>query len=211
MITVKNLEVDLGNIKILNNISVDFQVGKCYVLTGKNGSGKTTFFKTLIGLIKPKKGKVIFENTAQSDIGFFIDENLLIQNLTAEKYLKFIGLMKGMDINELKIKIKEYLEIFKLLNYDYSISKLSLGNQKKIALISSILNSPKVLLLDEPFVNLDREALDVFINILIKLKQKGTTILISTHQFNKIENLIDYYIKIDEGNFFLFDKNDFKF
>ena len=161
MLKVKNIVKYYDKVCAVNDLSFEVKEGEIFGLLGENGAGKTTTFRIIMGLLKPDKGTVTL-NDKEIDygitdkIGFLTEERSLQTKLTVEEQLTFYGALKGMDEDELSKKIDSLLEEFDVMDYKKKkIKELSKGNQQKIQFISSIINDPKLLILDEPFTGLD--------------------------------------------------------
>ena len=165
MIQVHNLSKTYNNgVKVLNVQNLEIPKGQSFGLVGNNGAGKTTFFSLLLDLIQPSTGHIINNNVQVNSseawkpfTAAFIDESFLIGYLTAEEYFYFIGELRGQnkaDVDALLAKHEEFFngEILKSKKYLRDLSK---GNMKKVGIIATLIGSPEVVILDEPFANLD--------------------------------------------------------
>ena len=183
MLKVKNIVKYYDKVCAVNDLSFEVKEGEIFGLLGENGAGKTTTFRIIMGLLKPDKGTVTL-NDKEIDygitdkIGFLTEERSLQTKLTVEEQLTFYGALKGMDEDELSKKIDSLLEEFDVMDYKKKkIKELSKGNQQKIQFISSIINDPKLLILDEPFTGLDPINVAKFKEHIRGLQKKGTIIM----------------------------------
>jgi ABC-2 type transport system ATP-binding protein len=192
MIHVNNLSKTYTNgVKVLNITNLEIQKGQSFGLVGNNGAGKTTFFSLLLDLIQPTTGFIknndIQVNTSEAWKPFtsaFIDESFLIGYLTAEEYFYFIGDLRGQnkaDVDTLLSKHEEFFngEILKSKKYLRDLSK---GNMKKVGIIATLIGNPEVVILDEPFANLDPTTVNRLKKIIKELADNpNVTVLVSSH------------------------------
>jgi len=164
MIKTIELSKKYGKNTVLNITSLEIPKGQTFGLVGNNGAGKTTYFNLLLDLIKPTTGHVI-NNNIQVNISedwkpftaAFIDESFLIGYLTPEEYFYFIGELRGMNKADIDSFLAQFLEIFndEILGGKKYLRDLSKGNQKKAGIVAALIGNPEVIILDEPFANLD--------------------------------------------------------
>lgn len=192
MIQVNNLSKTYTNgVKVLNITNLEIPKGQSFGLVGNNGAGKTTFFSLLLDLIQPTTGFIksndIQVNTSEAWKPFtsaFIDESFLIGYLTAEEYFYFIGDLRGQnkaDVDALLSKHEEFFngEILKSKKYLRDLSK---GNMKKVGIIATLIGNPEVVILDEPFANLDPTTVNRLKKIIKELADNpNVTVLVSSH------------------------------
>jgi ABC-type multidrug transport system ATPase subunit len=189
------LSKHFGQVKAIDDISFNVREGEIFGLLGPNGAGKTTTIKLLVNLLKPTKGyiKILNQDVGQNFhkiapyIGYIPDEPVFYDKLTAREFLNFLA-----DLYNVDNKRCEYLlELFELKDYkDYLIEEYSFGMKRRLAIISSILHSPKVLIIDEPIAGLDVPAVELLKDIIKNMKHKAT-ILLSTHILHFAESLCD--------------------
>ena len=188
MLEVKNVSKNYGNLKAVDNLSFNVEKGEILGLLGLNGAGKTTTFRMILGLIDDYTGSILLDNkkidySVTDRIGFLTEERSLLTKLTVLEQIKFYGVLKGMEEDVIEKKLDYYLDLFKIKDYKYKkIKELSKGNQQKIQFISAIIHEPKLLILDEPFSGLDPINVEMFKNVIMDLKKKGTSIIFSTHR-----------------------------
>ncbi|WP_284650969.1 ABC transporter ATP-binding protein [Flavobacterium terrisoli] len=192
MIQVANLSKTYNNgVKVLNISHLEIPKGQSFGLVGNNGAGKTTFFSLLLDLIQPSTG-FIKNNTVQVDTSeawkpftaAFIDESFLIGYLTAEEYFYFIGDLRGQNKADVDALLKKHEEFFngEILNSRKYLRDLSKGNMKKVGIIATLIGNPEVIILDEPFANLDPTTVNRLKKIIKELADDpDRTILVSSH------------------------------
>jgi len=192
MIQVTNLTKKyIAGVNVLNISNLEIPNGQSFGLVGNNGAGKTTFFSLLLDLIQPSSGHIINNgvqvNTSEAWKPFtsaFIDESFLIGYLTAEEYFYFIGDLRGQnkaDVDALLTKHEEFFngEILKSKKYLRDLSK---GNMKKVGIIATLIGNPEVIILDEPFANLDPTTVNRLKKIIKELAENpNVTVLVSSH------------------------------
>jgi ABC-2 type transport system ATP-binding protein len=194
MLDVQNLNYNIKKIKILDNVSFNIPAGKICAFLGKNGAGKSTTIKCILSLIKNYSAKKINcngQSTKFTDtrklIGYAPEHNLL-PKMTSLNFLleqaAYVGLSKSQAQKQIKILCEALDFSYERLNI--SVSDLSSGLQKVIVIIQSLLGNPKLLIMDEPTMNLDFETRLLFYKLIMKLKSKGMTFFISTHNFYEI-------------------------
>lgn len=213
-IQVNNLNFGYKNLAVLNINDATFEKGKAYGIVGKNGVGKTTFFKCLVNIITNYKGQVLIDgqdvrNNPQllGKVGIVLDDMSLYKNRTGLFNLRYFIGLRGTFDEEKVMSLARELEIVDFLSY--KVSKYSLGMVKKLHLLISLVDNAEILIFDEPFRGLDEQSVGWFRNYLLKLKNQGKTILISSHVQDDIEAISDVALLLEKGDFVReFDLND---
>ncbi|CEN36024.1 ABC transporter ATP-binding protein [Capnocytophaga cynodegmi] len=209
MIEVKNLSKVYGSTTVLNIPNLIINKGESFGLVGNNGAGKTTFFSLLLDLIHPTTGNIT-NNEIQVDTSenwktftsAFIDESFLIGYLTAEEYFYFIGELRGQNKADINNHIQKYSDFFndEILGKQKYLRDLSKGNQKKVGIIAALIGNPKVIILDEPFANLDPTTQIRLKKIIKELTEnKEITILISSHDLLHTVEVSDRIVALNKG------------
>ena len=179
MLEIKNLTKKFGNNVAVNDISFTVQKGKIFGVVGRNGAGKSTTFRMILNIIKPTKGKILYENkeiTPQvlDKVGYLPEEGSLIPNYTVLELCEYYGSLKLMEENEIKNNLLMWLEEFNILEYiNKKIKDLSKGNRQKIQFIISVLHNPELLILDEPLSGLDPVSTAELKNAILKFKDQN--------------------------------------
>lgn len=192
MILANNLSKTYNNgVKVLNINNLEIPKGQSFGLVGNNGAGKTTFFSLLLDLIQPSTGSItnngVQVNTSEAWKPFtsaFIDESFLIGYLTAEEYFYFIGDLRGQNKADVDALLKKHEEFFngEILNSKKYLRDLSKGNMKKVGIIATLIGKPEVVILDEPFANLDPTTVNRLKKIIKELADDpNVTVLVSSH------------------------------
>lgn len=206
MLEVINVKKNYGDLTAVKQLSFEIRPGEVFGLLGTNGAGKTTTFKMILGLLEPTEGKILLNGKKVSyddvdQIGYMIEERSLLVKLTVKQLMLHYGQLKGLDKETILKRLDYWLDRFNVKNYlDKKISELSKGNQQKIQFISSIINNPKLLVLDEPFSGLDPLNTNKFVEVIRDFQQKGTMIIFSTHQIDHVESFCEQLIVLEKGN-----------
>jgi ABC-2 type transport system ATP-binding protein len=183
--------------------------GESFGLVGNNGAGKTTWFRCLLDLIEPNSGAVTIggrttkgEDDWKSFTGSYLDEQFLVGHLLPEEYFDFVASIHGISEHELKEKLASFEHLFngEILGNKKLIRDLSKGNQKKVGIAAALLFDPKVLVLDEPFANLDPSTQIRLKELLKTLKEdRGVTMLISSHDLNHVTEVCERIVLLEKG------------
>lgn len=209
MITVSNLTKAYNGSTVLSIPFLEVPKGQSFGLVGNNGAGKTTFFSLLLDLIEPSTGHV-FSNeitVSQSEewkpfTSSFIDESFLIGYLSPEEYFNFIGELRGCNKADVSAFLRNFEDFFngEILGRRKYLRDLSKGNQKKVGIVAALLGDPQVVILDEPFANLDPTT-QIRLKKLIKelTGTTQTTILISSHDLSHVTEVCERIVVLDKG------------
>ena len=209
MIEINNLVKKYSNQTVLNANSLDIPSGQTFGLIGNNGAGKTTLFSCLLDLIKPTQGKVLNNGVDvsksedwKSFTTAFLDETFLIGYLMPEEYFHFIGELRGLSNSQVDSFLVQFEDFFngEILRGKKYLRDLSKGNQKKAGVVAALIGEPKVIILDEPFANLDPTT-QIRLKRIIKdlSKYKDTTILISSHDLQDVTEVCERIVLLEKG------------
>ena len=209
MIQVNNLTKKYNATTVLNIQDLEIPKGQSFGLVGNNGAGKTTFFSLLLDLIEPTTGGIITHNVAvntsedwKNFTGAFLDESFLIGYLTAEEYFYFIGELRGQNKADVDALLKKYEEFFnnEILNTKKYLRDLSKGNMKKVGIIATLIGNPEVVILDEPFANLDPTTVNRLKKIVKELAENpDVTVLISSHDLLHTVEVCNRIVALNKG------------
>lgn len=188
---------------VLTNINLTLNSGHIYSFVGRNGSGKTMLLRAVSGLILPTTGEIYVDNdrlgkeiSFPNDTGIFIDEPRYLGYLTGFENLQMLAAIRKKISDE---EIKEWMDKLLLPVNKLKFRKYSAGMKQKVGIIQALMEEPKLLILDEPFNTLDEESVLILKEILIKLKQQGTLIIITSHNKEDHEQLSDQIFEIKNG------------
>ncbi len=205
MLKVVNATKYYGDFLAVDNLSFSVERGEIFGLLGVNGSGKTTTFRMIMGLLD-HQAKEISLNGAPIDysvtdrIGFLTEERSLLTKLTVKEQFIFYGVLKGMSEEKVVQNTKALLEKFGISDYwERPIKELSKGNQQKIQFITAIMNEPDLLILDEPFAGLDPLNVELFRKEIMEMAEKGCMIIFSTHRMEHVELFCKKIVIIQDG------------
>jgi ABC-2 type transport system ATP-binding protein len=209
MITTSNLSKKYNDNLVLNIESLDIPKGQSFGLVGNNGAGKTTFFSLLLDLIQPTTGYIksngIHVHESEDWKPFtaaFIDESFLIGYLTAEEYFYFIGELRNQNKADVDALLAQFQDFFhgEILNQKKYLRDLSKGNQKKAGIVAALIGNPEVIILDEPFANLDPTT-QIRLKGIIKdlAEKKGVTVLISSHDLMHVTDVCERIVVLQKG------------
>ena len=189
----------------VDDLSFEVKDGEIFGLLGVNGAGKTTTFRMITGLLDKTSGEITFNGknidySVTDQIGFLTEERSLLTKLTVLEQALLYGGLKGLYEDEVEKRLDKLLERLNITEYkNRKIKELSKGNQQKVQLIMSIINEPKLLILDEPFSGLDPINIELFKDIIMELKNKGTSIIFSSHRMDHVEYFCDALVILVKG------------
>lgn len=209
MIQTSNLSKTYNGVTVLNIEELSIPKGQSFGLVGNNGAGKTTYFSLLLDLIQPTTGHIanneVVVNTSEDWKPFtsaFIDESFLIGYLTPEEYFYFIGDLRGQNKADVDALTAQFEDFFngEILGKKKYLRDLSKGNQKKAGIVAALIGNPEVIILDEPFANLDPTTQIRLKQILKDLAQKqGVTVLVSSHDLMHVTDVCERIVVLEKG------------
>lgn len=205
MLKVENVTKYYGDFLAVDNLSFEVKDGEIFGLLGVNGAGKTTTFRMIIGLLDKTSGTITLDDkpidyTQTDKIGFLTEERSLLLKLTVLEQAIYYGVLKGMSESAIEKKLDELLERFNIKEYkNRKLKELSKGNQQKVQFITAIINDPKLLILDEPFSGLDPINVQLFMDVILDLKKKGTSIIFSSHRMEHVELFCEKLVILVHG------------
>ncbi len=204
IIKVDKVIKKFGSDIALSNVSIEFERGKIYGVVGRNGSGKTVLFKTIIGFLKPTSGKVIVggkeigkDTDFADNIGIVIETPGFLSSYSGYKNLEYLASIKN------RIGKKEIKESMERVGLDADskkkVGKYSLGMRQRLGIAQAIMENPDILILDEPMNGLDNQGVEDVREILLNLKEEGKSIILASHNKEDIEVLCDEVYEMDHG------------
>ncbi|MEF2906989.1 MAG: ATP-binding cassette domain-containing protein [Lachnospiraceae bacterium] len=203
-IQLTNISKTFGKQTVLQPLTMGFEEGMIHGIIGRNGSGKTVLMKMILGILQPTTGTVIVgDKRIGKDVDFpesagaIIETIEFIPYMSAYQNLADIAAMRG---NLSKTQIKEVLEMVGLGNVGRKhVSKFSMGMRQRLAIAQAVMESPKLLILDEPMNGMDEKGVEEMRQLILARKAAGTTIILSSHNIEDIRILCDQVYRIDAG------------
>ena len=209
MIQVINLQKAYAGTTVLDITELKIEKGEVFGLVGNNGAGKTTLFSLILDLIRATRGKVVINEipVAKSEewkaiTGAYIDESFTIGYLTPDEYFNFIGELRGMNANDIAGFLASFNEFFndEILGKKKFIRDLSKGNQKKVGVVGALMGNPELVILDEPFANLDPTSQFKLRKIIKEIAAvNGKTFLISSHDLDHVTDVCSRIVILQKG------------
>ena len=197
MIKANNLSKSFNGNRIFSGININLEKSKVLGVVGNNGSGKTTLLKIVAGIINSDTGEINLNENIKLD--FLGHENMLYQNFSISENIDFFSNISGFRISsESQNEIEKALGLKNISGK--KISELSYGQRKKASMLRSLISDPELLILDEPFSNLDSDSTDSFISILKTLKEAGKSIIISSNRKDIVGSVSDNLLNMDDYN-----------
>jgi len=206
MIETESLTKKYGNLTAVSELNLQVNPGELFVFLGSNGAGKTTTIKMLTGLLRPTSGTATIAGfdvvnsplEVKKAIGYLPDEPFLYAKLTGREYLQFIADIRG--VQKKREKVDRFIDLFELSqSADELIEGYSLGMKKKVAIGAALIHDPKVLFLDEPTGGLDPRSAKTMKDILMDIRQRGSTVFMTTHILEIAERMCDRIGIINSG------------
>ncbi len=209
MITINNITKKYGVTQVLEVEKLEIPKGQSFGLVGNNGAGKTTLFNILLDLIRPTTGIVTSNGIPvhsseewKNFTGSFIDESFLIGYLTPSEYFEFIGDLRKMNKADIARFLGQFEEFFngEILGKKKYLRDLSKGNQKKVGIVAAMMGNPEVVVLDEPFANLDPTT-QIRLKSIIKIltENENITVLISSHDLSHVTDVCQRIVVLEKG------------
>ncbi len=205
LIRIENVTKSFGKHIALDNVSLAIPEGSIYGILGPNGAGKTTLLRIINRITAPDNGKVFFGNNemTQEDvhrIGYMPEERGLYKKMKVGEQAVFFARLKGMSKKDATEKLKSWFEKFGIESWwDKKVSDLSKGMAQKVQFIVTVLHSPKLIIFDEPFSGFDPINANLLKSEILELRDKGATIIFSTHNMSSVEEVCDHITLIDKS------------
>ncbi len=206
ILVTENIVKNFGNFRALNNVSIEVPEQSIFGLLGPNGAGKTTLIRIINQITLPDKGKVFFNGNALQPndvhfIGYLPEERGLYKRMKVGEQSIYLAQLKGLSKNEAKKRLKYWFDKFEIGDWwNKKVEELSKGMAQKVQFIVTVLHEPKLLIFDEPFSGFDPINANLIKDEILRLRDKGATIIFSTHRMESVEELCEYIALIDRSN-----------
>jgi ABC-2 type transport system ATP-binding protein len=205
IISAQNIVKQFGNFTALDEVSISVPEKSVFGLLGPNGAGKTTLIRIINQITAPDSGQILFNGEKLSqkhieDIGYLPEERGLYKKMEVGEQCLYLAQLKGMSKRDAKKKLETWFEKFEMQGWwKKKVEELSKGMQQKVQFVATVIHEPRVLILDEPFSGFDPINANLIKNELLELKAKGSTIMLSTHNMNSVEELCDHIALINKA------------
>lgn len=204
-LVLDGLRKRFGSVTALDGLSFEVPAGALFGFLGSNGAGKTTTMRIVLGVLRADDGRVLWDGRPSTSLprrtwGYLPEERGLYPKMTVLDQLVFFGRLHGLAADRARREATAWLRRFRVPELaDRPAEELSKGNQQKVQLVAAILHDPPVLLLDEPFTGLDPVNVVLLREAILELRERGKTIVFSTHQLETVETLCEAVAIIDRG------------
>lgn len=202
----KDIVKQYGDYRALDKVSIKVPKGCIYGLLGPNGAGKTTLIRIINRITAPDEGEVLIDGRPYHkkdiyNIGYLPEERGLYKKMEVEEQALFLAQLKGLSKKEAKERLDYWFEKFDIQSWaKKKIEELSKGMQQKVQFITTVIHDPELLILDEPFSGFDPVNAELLKNEILELKEKGKTIILSTHNMESVESLCDEISLINKSH-----------
>ncbi|HCV80773.1 MULTISPECIES: ABC transporter ATP-binding protein [Zunongwangia] len=206
LLVAENIYKRFGGYTALNNVSITIPKGSVFGLLGPNGAGKTTFIRIINQITMPDEGQVYLDGRPLhpediQHIGYLPEERGLYKSMKVGEQALYLARLKGLSKAEAKQRLQYWFEKLEITGWwDKKIQELSKGMAQKVQFVITVLHNPKLLIFDEPFSGFDPVNANIIKREILELKEKGATILFSTHRMESVEELCDYMALINKSN-----------
>ena len=204
-LVVDSISKRFGDVVALDDASFTVDPGRIFGLLGANGAGKTTSMRIVLDILRPDSGTVTWQGIRNTQLprrtwGYLPEERGLYARMKVGEQLRFFSSLYGVSDADARAGVEEWLERFRIPDYvDRKVEELSKGNQQKIQFIAAILHDPEVLIMDEPFTGLDPVNVRLLKEAFLEMRDRGKTLIFSTHQMETVEELCESIAIMDRG------------
>ena len=205
ILEVQEIVKNYANHRALDQVSITVPKGSIYGLLGPNGAGKTSLIRIINQITAPDSGKVIFDGEQLSPnhiehIGYLPEERGLYKKMSVGEQAVYLAQLKGMREKDAKERLKYWFDKFEMKGWwDKKVEELSKGMQQKVQFITTVMHEPKMLIFDEPFSGFDPINANLIKNEILELRDRGATIIFSTHRMESVEELCDHIALINRS------------
>lgn len=204
-LNIHQISKSFGSFKAVDDVSFEVNPGRIFGFLGTNGAGKTTTMRMILDIIRPDTGTITWNGTPTAEIsrnrfGYLPEERGLYPKMKVEEQLLFLAQLYGADLQQARATLDEWLERLNIVeNRHKLVDQLSKGNQQKIQFLAAIIHDPDILILDEPFSGLDPVNADQMKQAFLEMRDRGKTIIFSTHQLDDAQELCHEVVIINRG------------
>ena len=205
VLEVKNVSKSYGEKIALDDVSLNVEKGDVFGLLGPNGAGKTTLIRMINQITKPDKGEILFEGEKLSakhisQVGYLPEERGLYKKMKVGQEALYLVELKGLKGNIARKSLDDWFKKFEITDwYNKKVQELSKGMQQKVQFITTVLHNPRLLIFDEPFSGFDPLNADLLKNEILELRDKGATVIFSTHNMESVEQICDKIVLINSS------------
>ncbi len=213
-LVVSRVSKSFGPTRAVDDLSFEVKTGEIFAMLGPNGAGKTTTIRMALDILRPDSGRIeilgdSISQAVKDRIGYLPEERGLYRDIGVLDCLAYLGTLKGMNGRQARTKAAEMLERVGLDDVlDKKVSALSRGMQQKAQFVATILHSPDLVIIDEPFSGLDPVNTLLIKELMYEMKEKGTTVIMSTHMMHQVEEMADRLLMVDHGSRVLYGRVD---
>jgi len=204
-VEVSHVAKSFGKNQAVEDVSFTVRPGEIFGLLGPNGAGKTTTIRMMLDIFKPDRGEITvlggeITEEKKNRIGYMPEERGLYQDIPLERCLNYFGQLKGLTAAEINPRLESWLDRFDLSSHrKKKVKELSKGMQQKAQIIATLMHEPDLIIIDEPFTALDPVNTQMIKDLLLSQRDKGRTVLMSTHQMHQVEELCDRILLVNKG------------
>ena len=204
-LVIDSITKRFGAVTALDRATFTVEPGRIFGLLGANGAGKTTCMRIVLDILRADSGTVTWQGRSNLELprrtwGYLPEERGLYTRMTVIDVLRFFASLYGVSTADATREVEEWLERFRVPDYrDRKIEELSKGNQQKIQFIAAILHDPEILIMDEPFTGLDPVNVGLLKEAFLEMRDRGKTLIFSTHQMETVEELCESIAIVDQG------------
>jgi len=206
LLSIDSVSKHYGDFTALNKVSLNIKEGSIFGLLGPNGAGKTTLIRIINQITQPDEGKVLFNNEPLNikhikDIGYLPEERGLYPKMTIGDQVVYLAQLKGLNRDTAKSELRKWFDKFEIEDWcNKKVTELSKGMAQKVQFIVTVLHKPKILIFDEPFSGFDPINANLIKDEILDLREKGATIIFSTHRMESVEELCEDIALINKSN-----------
>jgi ABC-2 type transport system ATP-binding protein len=204
-LVVEHINKSFGSLHVIEDLSMEVRAGSIFGFLGANGAGKTTTMRMILDILRPDSGRITWDsedvrNVPRRNWGYLPEERGLYPKVGVEEQLLFLARLNGLSKPAAQKNLDEWLERFQITEYrKKKVEELSKGNQQKIQFLAAIVHDPLILIMDEPFSGLDPVNAITLKEAFLEMRERGKTIIFSTHQLEQVEEMCEDVLIINKG------------